>query len=196
MKAEKTKLELRRALRVKRTALSPAKQARAAEQLAANVTGTEFFQASQRVACYYPNDGEIDTRSIMERIWDLGKTCYLPVVPEARDGTLWFAPVQPDTPLSPNRVGIPEPVVVEDLFVRASMLDLVLLPLVGFDSNGNRLGMGGGYYDRSLAFLREQGDRRRPYLIGLAHDFQRVDQLPESPWDVPLDMVITDKAIY
>jgi 5-formyltetrahydrofolate cyclo-ligase len=80
--------------------------------------------------------------------------------------------------------------------VRAQQLDLVLLPLVGFDESGNRLGMGGGFYDHSLSFLRNRKIWRKPNLVGIAHDFQRVDSLEAKPWDMPLEAVITDRAVY
>jgi 5-formyltetrahydrofolate cyclo-ligase len=80
--------------------------------------------------------------------------------------------------------------------VRAQELDLILMPLVGFDDRGNRLGMGGGFYDRSLEFLRHRQHWRKPHLLGIAYDFQRVNGLTADPWDVPLQGVITDQAVY
>lgn len=132
----------------------------------------------------------------MERMWDMRKTCYLPVLSRLSGDYLWFAPAEPGTSLAQNRFGIPEPVVLARDLVRAQQLDLVLLPLVGFDESGNRLGMGGGFYDRSLSFLRNRKIWRKPNLVGIAHDFQRVDSLEAKPWDMPLEAVITDRAVY
>ncbi len=168
----------------------------ASERLTFNVTHSHYFRVSRRVSCYLANDGEIDPRPIMERIWDMRKICYLPVLSGLAGDYLWFAPAKPGTPLAQNRFGISEPVVSAKDLVRAQQLDLVLLPLVGFDERGNRLGMGGGFYDRSLRFLLNRKVWRKPNLVGIAHDFQRVDNLEAKPWDVPLEAVITDRAVY
>src|SRR5205814_709954 len=95
-----------------------------------------------------------------------------------------------------NRLGIAEPKVSARDLVRAEDVDLVLLPVVAFDARGNRLGRGAGFYDRSLAFRRHRRHLQRPHLLGLAHDFQRVAAVPVDAWDVPLDGVITDRAVY
>lgn len=94
-------------------------------------------------------------------------------------------------PLRRNRFGIPEPLSLLKQ-QRSSDLDLVLLPLVGFDKRCNRLGMGAGFYDRALAKLHCRG----PFCIGVAYDFQRVEELPVDPWDVPLQAVVTERRIY
>lgn len=154
------------------------------------------FKASRRIACYLPNDGEIDPRSLIAEIWNRKRECYLPCLSRVGNDRLGFAHFTPDTPLVHNRFGIPEPDVSPSRWLRAAQLDLILMPLVGFDLHGNRLGMGGGFYDRSLNFLRYRQHWRKPRLIGLAHDFQRVDKLKAQPWDIPLDWVVTDRAIY
>ena len=183
-------------MRARRAAQSPDEQLRAAVKLARHVARTPYFHASRRIACYLPINGEIDPRIIIERIWQAGKICYLPLVPHHAHKPLWFAPVDPDTPLVENRFGVPEPAVAVRELVRARRLDLILLPLVGFDNNGNRLGMGSGFYDRTLAFVRDREYWKKPYAVGLAHDFQRVDGFDVDPWDIPLIAVITDRDIY
>lgn len=190
------KNELRRSLRARRKALSGEDRRLAAERLTSHVRGTRLFLTSRRIACYLPNDGEIDTASLIERIQRLRKTCYLPVLSRLSRDRLWFAPVEPGMKYRPNRFGIPEPVVKAGDLVRAQELDLILLPLVGFDAHGNRLGMGGGFYDRSLEFLRHRSRWRKPHLLGIAYDFQRVNGLEPDPWDVPLQGVVTDQALY
>lgn len=191
-----TKPELRRLMRARRVAQSPDEQIRAAARLATHVARTPYYHASHKIACYLPINGEIDPRIVIERIWQTGKICYLPLVPRHAHKPLWFAPVDPDTALMENRFGVPEPIVgVRDL-VRARRLDLILLPLVGFDHKGNRLGMGSGFYDRTLAFLRDREHWKKPHAVGLAHDFQRVDSFDVDPWDIPLTAVVTDKNIY
>lgn len=190
------KSDLRQNLRARRRALSADEQHQAARRLAVNLTGTRLFLTSRRVACYLPNDGEIDSAPVIEHIRRLRKTLYLPVLSRLSRDRLWFAEAAPKTRLVPNRFGIPEPVVKSRDLVRAQELDLILMPLVGFDDRGNRLGMGGGFYDRSLEFLRHRQHWRKPHLLGIAYDFQRVNGLAADPWDVPLQGVITDQAVY
>ena len=183
-------------MRAKRAELSPEQQLRAAVSLASNVATTPLFRASHNVACYLPINGEIDTRPLIERIWNTRKACFLPIVPERADKPLLFAPLEPDTPLVANRFGVPEPLVSSLDLVRARKLDLILLPLVSFDDKGNRLGMGSGFYDRTLAFLRNRSHWRKPFAIGLAHEFQRSQAFEVDSWDVPLRAVITDSGAH
>ena len=190
------KIELRRSLRARRNELTPDDQRLAATRLASNLVGTRPFLTSRRVACYLPNDGEIDTGPVIERLRRLRKTCYLPVLSRLSRDRLWFAEAGLKTKLAPNRFGIPEPVVKSSDLVRAQELDLILMPLVGFDDEGNRLGMGGGFYDRSLEFLRHRQHWRKPHLLGIAYDFQRVNGLTADPWDVSLQGVVTDQTVY
>lgn len=191
-----SKSDLRRRLRERRKALSPEERLRATRRVAIHVTATRLFLVSRRVACYFPHDGEIDPSPILERIWSMQKTGYLPVLSPLSRDRLWFAPVRPGIKLKSNRFGIAEPVVSANALVRARDLDLVLLPLVAFDTHGNRLGMGGGFYDRSLEFLRHRRHLHKPRLLGLAHECQRVDRLKPDPWDIPLAGIVTDQAIY
>jgi 5-formyltetrahydrofolate cyclo-ligase len=188
--------DLRRRLRAQRQALTPSEQTHAAQALAARLAATRQFRVSRRVALYLPNDGEIDPQGILKRLWQAHKTCYLPILSRLRHDRLWFAPITPDTPLAFNRFGIPEPQVPARSWRRAQDLDLILMPLVAFDASGNRLGMGGGFYDKSLAFLRHRVRWHKPHLLGLAHDFQRVARLNACAWDVPLEGVATDRALY
>ena len=191
-----TRNRLRRELRVQRNGLSAAQQTLAAQQLSNQVAALRQFRVSRRVALYLPNDGEIDPLPLMLRLWQSGKTCYLPILSPLRHDRLWFAPYLPDTTLTVNRLGILEPVTPARAWTRAQGLDLILMPLVGFDIQGNRLGMGGGFYDKSLAFLRHRRAWHKPQLIGLAHDFQLVKKIEINTWDVPLQAVATDRQVY
>jgi len=159
-----------------------------------SVTALNEFQTARHIAVYIAMDGEIDPAELIAHARTAGKTLYLPVLEHADDGILEFAPWQPETPLYPNRFRIPEPRVSAESLRAAQDLDLVLTPLVAFDVHGNRLGMGGGYYDRSFAFLKT--GVRKPLLIGLAYEFQRVSVLPAEPWDVPLAGVASDGGFY
>lgn len=177
-------------------ALSAEEHTRSAQRLAVNLVATRLYRCSRRVACYLANDGEIDTMEIISHIWSMNKICYLPVLSRISSEALWFARLKPDTPLKNNRYGILEPAVPARSLIRAQELDLILLPLVGFDGHGNRLGMGGGFYDHSLAFLHYRSYWKKPHLIGLAHDLQHVDKLEPNPWDVSIDGVVTDRSVY
>lgn len=187
---------MRRALRSQRQALAPSARERAAETLAAHTAALRVFRVAKRIGFYLTHDNEIDPALLLARAQARGKHCYLPVLSRIDGDRLWFAPLASDTPMRTNRFGILEPCVSPRELVRAAALDLVLMPLVGFDIKGNRLGMGGGFYDRTLHFLATRRFARRPHFIGLAYDFQRVAALPAERWDVHLDWIITDSATY
>ena len=133
---------------------------------------------------------------ILEQAAASGKRCYLPVLHPFLHGRLLFCRWQPGERLWPNRFGILEPRSRRDHILPARRLDLVIVPLLGFDIACHRLGMGGGYYDRTFAFLNQRRHIRRPLLIGLAHELQLVDRLDPQPWDVQLDAVVTAQRIY
>jgi 5-formyltetrahydrofolate cyclo-ligase len=193
---QKSKKDIRRELRQHRRALPTEEQYVAAASVAVNLITTHWFGTSTRIACYLAADGELDLTDVLEIIWRRKKQAYLPVLSHMSSDRLWFAPAEPGCALRVNRLGILEPQIHRRKLIRAAKLDLILLPLVGFDTEGNRLGMGGGFYDRSLEFLRHRRYWRKPHLVGVAHEFQRVSLPTADPWDVTLDGIITDKAIY
>ncbi|WP_286804998.1 MULTISPECIES: 5-formyltetrahydrofolate cyclo-ligase [unclassified Marinimicrobium] len=191
------KKQLRQRLRARRNGLTAQEHRDAAHAVARQISRTAEFIRSRRIAVYWPNDGEIDPTPIVERAWQLGKQCYLPVLHPIQPRRLWFVLWQRDTPLYPNRYGIPEPNPYREPRLAAPFLNLVLLPLVGFDANGGRLGMGGGFYDRTFAFKAGDGHipGYGPDLFGLAHACQEVPALPIEPWDIPLTAVVTDRGV-
>jgi 5-formyltetrahydrofolate cyclo-ligase len=184
----------RQQLRALRRSLSRHERRQRADALCRHLFNQPLFANSRRLAVYLPTDGEVDTATIIARAWDHGKQVYLPVLVPYLHNRLWFARYTADTHLVSNRFGIAEPAVVHRQRVEPHALDLVLTPLVGFDAQGNRLGMGGGFYDRSFAFLLRRRAWRKPRLVGLAYTFQQLPQLPAQPWDVPLTGVVTDSA--
>lgn len=183
-------------MRETRNDLSRKDQLDAAVALAKHVTRSRAYRTSKRIALYFSSDGEISTDELMARIWQSGRRCYLPILSYMMGERLWFAPVDQYSKFLVNRFGIPEPVVASHKLVDARQLDLILMPLVGFDLQGNRLGMGGGFYDRTLAFQHHRQKWIRPRLIGLAHECQRVDKLEANPWDVPMHAVATNRQLY
>lgn len=158
------------------------------------------FQRARRIALYWPADGEIDPRPLMRLASARGKRFYLPALsPLTRHngrGLLWFAHYRLGERLRPNRFGIPEPIGRGPHLLKPSHFDLMILPLVGFDGRRNRLGMGGGFYDRTLAFRQRHPRWRRPRLIGVAHECQRLERIDSRPWDVPLDAILTECHLY
>lgn len=187
---------LRKQLRQRRRNLTKPQQQAAARGLLRQLKKQPLFTRSRHIALYLPADGEIDPTPIVKAAWRLGKQCYLPVLQPGKDNRLWFIRYRPNTPLVKNRFGIFEPQPHYRKAFSAKCLDLVLLPLVGFDDFGGRMGMGGGFYDRTFAFKRDSNAALSPpYLLGLAHDCQRVDQLALASWDIPLNAIATDQRV-
>lgn len=190
-----SRTELRKHLRRKRRSLSFEQQQQASEQLALNLLKHPDLHRARHIGIYLANDGEIDPHLYIDLARRKGIHFYLPILHPAYPGKLVFSPYFDGIRLSANRFGIPEPPFPRSRRRPAWALDAVLFPLVGFDENGGRLGMGGGFYDRTFAFSRIRPGMA-PKLIGLAHDFQKVRELPIEPWDVPLHGVVTDKRRY
>ena len=186
--------ELRNRMRAQRQRLSEVERLAVAQRVADIAGHSALFLRSRHIAFYLSNDGEVSLAPLMQRAWAMGKICYLPVILSAK--RLRFAPYAPGEPLRPNQFGIPEPARTRLHVLDARLLDLVLLPLVAFDTRGNRLGMGGGYYDRSLSFLRLRHHWRKPRLLGIAYECQRVARLEAKSWDVPLDGIATESRLY
>jgi len=188
--------QLRQQIRVQRRALSVQQQKSHSHDAAKQLTHSTLFLRSQRIAFYLCADGEIDLTPILDRAHKMGKTCFLPVIHKGSQTTLWFCRYQPGDKLRPNCFGINEPDHHKHPPIKPWGLDLILMPLVAFDANCNRLGMGGGYYDRTLSFLHRRNHWRSPHLIGMAHECQKVDRLPVQSWDIPLQGVITEDSFY
>jgi 5-formyltetrahydrofolate cyclo-ligase len=185
---------LRDTLRRKRRSLPAPLAAASARLLAQHVSHHPLLHNRQHIAAYIANDGEIDPHPLLQQLWAQGKTVYLPVLMPFVRGKLWFARYCPGDALVPNRFGIPEPQRLH--LVAPRYLDLVLTPLVAFDDSGHRIGMGGGYYDRSFAFLRTRQHWRKPVLLGLAYEFQRQRAIAPDRWNVPLDAIATEQDCY
>ena len=184
---------LRAEMRCRRRAISEPERARMAEALARHLGASLRVRRARRVACYLSNDGEMDLGPVMDFLRGNGRQVLLPAL---HGSQLWFFPYDRDTPLALNRFAIPEPDMAAHTRCRARDLDLVFMPLVAFDATGNRLGMGGGFYDRTFSYLRNRAFWKKPLLIGAAYEFQRLETLASRPWDVPLHGVATEKRFY
>ena len=186
--------DIRKQLRVKRRSLSPHLQHSASEQLASYLCNESVFIDAQKIGFYIANDGEIDPAALMASAENLNKQCFLPIVGPNKTNNLYFGPFDANAKLKPNRYGILEPTFVEGKSVCPQSLDVLFMPLVGFDRQGNRIGMGGGYYDRALAFMKEQANPSLT-LVGLAHSIQEVPQISSQSWDIPLHLIATEKEL-
>ncbi|MBT2296905.1 5-formyltetrahydrofolate cyclo-ligase [Pseudomonas fluorescens] len=188
--------QLRRLLRQARRALTPAQQREAARGLYRQLAQHPLFRRARHIALYLPNDGEIDPRLLLRAAQRRGKATYLPVLSPWPQTKMVFQRIRPGEKLRPNRFRILEPRMNIARQRKVWTLDLVLLPLVGFDDTGGRLGMGGGFYDRSLGYLARRQQWRKPTLLGLAHECQKVERLAQASWDVPLQGTVSDRHWY
>ena len=196
MQSAHSKQNLRKEMRQKRRNLDEQQQDRAAADLLKNLLKVQSFTQAKRISMYFPNDGEIDPTLVMLSALSMSKRCYYPIIFPQRKPKLYFAPVTPGCRLKPDRMGILSPVVPPSMWLKPAQLDLVLLPLVSFDASGSRIGMGGGFYDASFAFLSSRKHWQRPKLIGIAHEIQKTEKITTDHWDVPLQVIVTDKGIY
>ncbi len=181
------RITLRKQLKAQRHDLSSAVRINAAQALAEQIKTLAIANRPGYVAGYWASSGEMPLLAVQlglqaSQIW------CLPLIRE--DGTLGFAPWRSGDPLSTNRYGIPEPDVSPSSQLDISQMQIVLMPLLGFDRNGFRLGMGGGYYDRTLAAYRDRP--APPWRIGVAYAFQEIAIHAPSPWDVPLHAIVTE----
>ena len=184
--------ELRQRNRKLRSQLDASQLEAAADSLAERILVLDEYQQAQRVATYFAVNGEIGLKPVIDDALAQGKQVYLPNLDQH---ALRFSPYFHAQKMRINKFHLPEPDVDECEMLSPDELDLVLAPLVVFDANRNRIGMGGGFYDRSFAF-RKNPEHKVPVLIGVAHELQKVDQIVPQEWDVRLDMIITDQAVY
>ncbi len=184
------KRALRQELQAARQALATAERARLDLQICAHLLRAMEPGPALALAAYHACRGEPDLAPALTALDRAGHRVHLPVLVES---ALQFRRWTPEARLRANRYGIPEPVDGADCPARD--LDCVLMPLVAFSALGGRLGMGGGYYDRSFAFCLQQPIAERPRLIGVAYGLQLVDSLPVERWDVPLDGVVTERGM-
>ncbi|GKW03220.1 5-formyltetrahydrofolate cyclo-ligase [Pectobacterium carotovorum subsp. carotovorum] len=181
--------QIRQAVRQQRRLLTPEQQSRFAQQASERIMAHPKIIQAESVAVFLSFDGELDTHPLIQQMWLQGKRVYLPVLHPFRTGYLLFLRYAPDTKLVRNRLKIMEPCLDIRHVLPLPQLDVLLTPLVAFDHQGQRLGMGGGFYDRTLQYRNQMS--RGPYPIGLAHDCQQVDALPMESWDIPLPEIIT-----
>ncbi len=186
------KAMLRRRLRAARDALTPTQQKQHARQATQHLIQLRRWRNARRVACYFSCGSELATDALIAQALRRRKRVFLPRISRQHTGIMHFIRWQSPAVLRANKFGINEP--VRGTRSRFNQLDLILVPLVGATADGDRLGMGMGFYDRWLSRRRGNG-LRRPLLVGFCHALQQVDALPTDPWDVTLDVLATERGV-
>ena len=184
---------LRAELRARRKALVASERIAAANALAGTLDQLADFLVDPRIAGYWAIDGELPLLGVVANLARRGQHYCLPRITGPRQ--LCFVEWRSGADLEANRYGIPEAVCTEDDLIAPADVDIVLLPLLGFDRQGHRIGYGGGYYDASFAFLRDRHEPGRPLLVGVGYAAQQLDAIASEAWDVHLDYVATEKEL-
>ena len=182
---------LRKALRAARKKLSAQERAAASRRIASLIARSHWLVPGRRIALFLSMAEEIDTAPLIETARRRGCDLYFPRIENIRQRRMVFTPPGPGRRF--NRLGIAE--FSSAARISPAALQIVFLPLVGFDAQGNRLGMGAGYYDRALAFRLRRQRWAGPRLIGLAYSCQQTELIEPSRTDVPLDAVVTERGI-
>ncbi|MFQ6004519.1 MAG: 5-formyltetrahydrofolate cyclo-ligase [Woeseia sp.] len=181
---------MRNRSRLARANMTPAAREKASSQICDRLIRSGYFRRSAKIGCYLPVDEEVDTWRIVARAWTMGKRISAPVID--KNCTMRFREFDAQTDLSVNRFGLLEPQTGD--FIDPHHLDIVITPVVAFDSSGNRIGMGGGYFDRCFSFLKARRIWLRPKLIGVAFECQRVSSITPNPWDIGIFRIITERT--
>ncbi len=187
------KQHLRNQLLQQRNSLDSDKQIQTSKIIAKHVMNSKIYKNAKNIATYHAVNFEADPAPLQH---DSQKQFYLPVLAKDKKQGLLFAPLHENSQFKLNQFSIPEPVCPANEQLKGEQLDLVLVPLLGFDCRGNRLGMGGGFYDRCFAFKNHQETTPdTPLLVGFAYAFQQLDTLDPECWDVRLDFIVTENGL-
>jgi 5-formyltetrahydrofolate cyclo-ligase len=190
---ESDRSTLRKVLRERRAALGAGERIAAATALVEHLDAIPEYLTDANVAGYWAVAGELPLAAIIGGLRARGQTYFLPIVDDQK--RLQFAPWWPGMAIAANCFGIPEPSEAKHAHLAPDAMDVVLVPLLGFDRDGHRLGFGGGYYDRSFAFLRELERPSKPLLVGIGYAAQEVERIEPQAWDIPLDYVATEREL-
>jgi 5-formyltetrahydrofolate cyclo-ligase len=186
------KAKLRKQLRAQRRSLSAVEHGHRSSLAAKAVAGSRLFRAGKRVALYLPFDRETDTAALIRAARRRGVRIYVPVIVDRRHGRIRFYPLDHKTRRGVFGIAVPNSLRRP---TAPRWMNLIVVPLVGVDAGGRRLGMGGGFYDRALEFRRRRRHWRGPHAIGLAFDCQRTESSFAEPWDVILDSLATESGL-
>lgn len=186
MNTQTLRQQLRRQIRKTRSNLTALQQCQAELSITEQALALIFEKSAQNIALYLSFDGEISTQKLIASLWRQQRNVYLPVLHPFCRHHLLFLHYMPHTPLVKNQFGILEPALNVNNVLPTNELDIIFTPLVAFDKQGNRLGMGGGFYDHTL-----QNWQQKSFIpVGLAHQCQQVEQLPIASWDMPLERIL------
>ncbi len=180
---------LRQSAIAARRSMDDVARSEASTIIAERIIRSHEFNACKNIACYLSTYDEVDPSAIIGRAWRAKKRVFAPVIDNR--GGMKFRCLTPDTQLERNFFGIWEP--VSGPFVAAKTIDIILTPVVAFDNDRHRIGMGGAYFDRCFAFLRNRRFWYKPKLVGLAFDCQEVEKITPNPWDIQLYCIYTEK---
>lgn len=194
--APKTRRHLRKIFRDKRLSLSKVQQTQAARKLVKQFKQLTLFHGAQNVALYLSFNGEINTQPLIDYLWSIKCRVFVPLLHPFCKGHLLFQEFSQHTPMHKNHFGILEPNLDVQQVCPLERLDVLFTPLVAFDLTGNRLGMGGGFYDRTLAGLVDENKNNQAIVVGLAHELQLTSTLPSATWDIGLPYVLTSNKLY
>jgi len=183
---------LRTKIKEKRSQLSSESLKFLAQAILNNIQRSISLKDYSTIATYFSVNQEADTADLNRYLWEQDKKLFLPKI---KSKELFFSAYDIDQTLSLNAFNIPEPV-NEEALITAEEFDLMFIPLVAFDTKCNRVGMGGGYYDKTLSFIKHIEDTKKPKLVGLAYELQKVEQIEKNDWDIPMDVIITEKETY
>jgi 5-formyltetrahydrofolate cyclo-ligase len=187
------RIALRKSLREKRAAIPASERIAASNALLAQLEAIPEFLTDINIAGYWAVAGELPLSAIMGGLRARGQIYHLPVIDDQK--RLRFAPWWPGMDIAPNRFGIPEPTDTTHPHLAPDAMDVVLVPLLGFDRHGHRLGFGGGYYDRAFEYLKDRERPSKPLLVGIGYALQEVARIEPRDWDVPLDYVATEREL-
>lgn len=162
------------------------------KKLVVNISKYLPIKHAKNIAIFYSVRGEINTKILINFFWEQKKNIYLPIIHPFINKQLLFILYNKDTNLIPNKFNIPEPELNISNLIPLHLLDIIFVPTIAFDKKGNRLGSGGGYYDRTFQNLKKYNF----LLIGIAYDFQKVQKIKKENWDITLNTIITPSKIY
>jgi 5-formyltetrahydrofolate cyclo-ligase len=185
--------EIRNIIKEKRSQLSEKELHLTSKAITERIRSFKFPKELTKIGIYYAVNNEVDVHPLCKILWQESKRVYLPIVEKKK---LLFGEYRDTSNLKNNRFKIPEPIVGIESQISAFELDLIFMPLVAFDPMGNRIGMGGGFYDRTLDNKQLDNDLKKPILVGVAYEFQKQNQIQPNSWDIPLDMIFTESKIY
>jgi 5-formyltetrahydrofolate cyclo-ligase len=186
------KEKIRKHIRAQRRSLSTADHGHRSRLAAKAVAGLPMFRAGKRIALYLPFDRETDTAALIGAARRRGVRLFVPVIVDRRHSRIRFYPLDGKTRRGVFGIAVPSSLARP---LPSRWLNLIVVPLVGVDTAGRRLGMGGGFYDRALEFRRRRRHWAGPHLVGLAFDCQRTDSKFAEPWDLRLDSLATESGL-